>query len=154
MAAIAASGEMDLLRGTPCWSTTTRRTVRRPISLIRAATSVVAAACSSLSRPCRATKPGTPTPALSGRSSGIVVLTSKPSNRVCDHLGRSPGSVLFPQLIQQPGGEVVWLHVGQGQEGLGALHPWDLEDPGEQQVPQMGVVADAQPDQQVECAGH
>ena len=61
--ASAASADSDLLRGMPCWSTTTNRTVRRPSSLIRAATSSAALACRSSNRPCRAMKPGWPTPA-------------------------------------------------------------------------------------------
>ena len=62
MAAIATSGDSDLLRGMPCWSTTTSRMVRRSSSRIRAATASAAADCSSVYRPCRATKPRWPTP--------------------------------------------------------------------------------------------
>jgi hypothetical protein len=46
--ASAASADSDLLRGIPCWSTTTKRTVRRPSSLIRAETTSAALACWSV----------------------------------------------------------------------------------------------------------
>ncbi len=65
IAATAAPGDSDLLRGTPCWSTTVSRTVRSPSSAIRLATASAAAARSDVYRPWRATKPGCPTPLIS-----------------------------------------------------------------------------------------
>src|ERR1700678_3020664 len=145
MAAIATSGESDLLRGTPCWSTTTSRTVLRPSSRMRAATSSAAAACSLLYRPCRAMKPCWPTPLI---SCGGVVLTGL---RLRSGAGR--GASLLDYVLEQRGAEVVWLDVGERQERLGPLHAGDLEDLGEQQLTQVSVVADAQPDDEVEAAG-
>src|ERR1700761_5012879 len=145
MAAIATSGESDLLRGTPCWSTTISRTVRRSTSRIRAAPSSAAAACSPLYRPCRAMNPCWPTPLIP--CGGVVVPT------VSLRSGAGRGSALLDHVLEQRGGEVVWLDVGERQERLGALHAGDLEDLGEQQLAQMRVVADAQTDEQVEAAG-
>ena len=55
--------------------------------------------------------------------------------------------------IEQPGGEVIRLHVGERKERLGPLHAVDLEDLGKQQFPQVRVIPDSQPDQQVQAAG-
>src|ERR1700723_2234827 len=146
MAAVATSAESDLLRGRPCWSTTTSRTVLRPSSRMRAATSSAAAACSALYRPCRATKPCWPTPLIP--CEGLVVLTGL-------SLRSSAGRVaLLDHVLEQRGGEVVRVDVGDGQERLGPLHAGDLEDLRQQELAQMGVVADPQPHQQVEAAGH
>src|ERR1700691_2636011 len=68
IAAMAAEGDSILPRGTPCWSITASRTVRRPSSLIRAATSSAAAVRSAEASPCRRTKPGCPTPEKSEKS--------------------------------------------------------------------------------------
>src|SRR5580658_3141534 len=62
MAAIAASGDSILPRGTPCWSTTASRTVRSPADRIESATSRARASRSGVARPCRPTNPGCPTP--------------------------------------------------------------------------------------------
>src|SRR6185437_5133268 len=136
MAAIATSGESDLLRGTPCWSTTVSRTVRRPSSRIRAATSSAAAACSPLYRPCLAMKPCWPTPLT---PCGGLVMPMEWGLRS----GAGRGAALLDHLLKQRGGEVVRLHVCERQERLRALHTGDLEDLGEQQLPQVRMVADA-----------
>jgi hypothetical protein len=70
IAATAASGDIILPRGMPCWSTTTSRTVRRPGSRIRAVTSLTAAARPGPASPdsvspYRLTNPGCPTPEIS-----------------------------------------------------------------------------------------
>src|SRR5580692_7211505 len=147
MAAIATSAESDLLRGTPCWSTTTSRTVLRPSSRMRAATSSAAAACSALYRPCRATKPCWPTPLIP--CEGLLVPTG-----LSLRSGTGRGVALLDHVLEQRGGEVFWVDVGDRQERLGALHAGDLEDLGQQELAQMGVVADPQPHEQVEAAGH
>ena len=69
-AAMAASGDIILPRGMPCWSTTASRTVRRPSSRIRAVTSSAAPArpdpaSPDPASPYRATNPGCPTPEIS-----------------------------------------------------------------------------------------
>jgi hypothetical protein len=87
-----------------------------------------------VSRPCLATKPGWPTPASPPRASDARA--SDPRH-----------------LVQQRDREVLRLGVGERQERLGPLHARDLEDVGQQQIPQVGVVAHAQPDQQVKAAG-
>jgi hypothetical protein len=51
MAAIAASGDSILPRGTPCWSTTTSRTVFSPEERIEAAASCTRASRSGEARP-------------------------------------------------------------------------------------------------------
>src|ERR1700730_6521273 len=147
MAAIATSAESDLLRSTPCWSTTISRTVLRPSSRMRAATSSAAAACSALYRPYLAMKPCWPTPSIP--CEGLVVPTG-----LSLRSGAGRGAALRDHGVKQDGGEVVRVDVGDGQERLGPLHAGDLEDLGEQQLAQMGVVADPQPDEQVEAAGH
>src|ERR1700691_660621 len=146
MAAIATSGESDLLRGTPCWSTTTSRTVRSPSWPIRALTWSARAACSPLYRPCRAMKPCSPTPLT---PCGGVLMPIELSLR--SSAGR--GAALLDHVLKQRGAEIVGLDVGERQERLGPLHASDLEDLGEQQLAQVRVVADAQPDAQVEAAG-
>src|SRR5215472_11672260 len=134
IAASAASADSDLLRGTPCWSTTARRTVRSPRSRIRAETSSAALACQSVKSRCRATKPGWPTPAALNSS---CVLTGP----------------LLSHVVEQRHGKIVGLDVGQGQEGLRTLHAGNLEDRGQQQAAQVRMVADPEPDQEVEPAG-
>jgi len=62
IAAIAASAERNLVRGTPCWSTSTTRTVRNSLSRISAATLLAASSCSSVCSPCLATNPAMPMP--------------------------------------------------------------------------------------------
>src|SRR5580704_9605365 len=62
MAAMAASGDSILPRGTPCWSTTASRTVRKRSSRMRAITSCARASRSGEASPCRPTNPGCPTP--------------------------------------------------------------------------------------------
>src|SRR5580693_2852469 len=62
MAAMAASGDSILPRGTPCWSTTASRTVRSPSERIRDITSCARASRSGEASPCRPTNPGCPTP--------------------------------------------------------------------------------------------
>src|SRR5690348_4358912 len=67
---MAASGDIILPRGMPCWSATASRTVRRPSSRIRAATSSAAAArpapaSPDSASPYRPTNPGCPTPEIS-----------------------------------------------------------------------------------------
>src|ERR1700733_10655559 len=61
-AAIAASCDSILPRGTPCWSTTASRTVRSPADRIESATSRARASRSGVARLCRPTNPGCPTP--------------------------------------------------------------------------------------------
>src|SRR5215470_6654257 len=116
MAAIATSGDSDLLRGMPCWSTTVRRTVRRSSSPIRRAAAAAAAACSSVYKPWRATKPCWPTP-LTGplrNSFGEVLPIWLPS---CPVL-----TFLADHDIKHPGGEVVWLNIGERNERFGPLY--------------------------------
>src|SRR5215469_17134331 len=79
IAAIAASGDSDLARGTPCWSTTASRTVRSLVARIRSATSRALAVASWDISPCLATNPVCPTP-----ESGSVLIAAE--------YARAPGS--------------------------------------------------------------
>src|ERR1051326_1478497 len=117
MAAMAASGDSILPRGTPCWSTTASRTVRSPADRIAAATSCTRASRSGEASPCRPTNPGCPTPEGSA--------LTRVNNAVNQYLHvvtleRVHVPVQHPGLVrvQRPG----WLLGGQpGQRGPGPL---------------------------------
>src|SRR5215467_6313031 len=83
--------------------------------------------------------------------------------------GRPPGTSGWPKApflrhgaltfalahdLQHGDSEVFGFDVGEREERLGPLHAVDLENLGEQEFAQVRVIPDAQPDQQVQAAGH
>src|SRR5215469_13920538 len=127
IAAIAASGDSDLARGTPCWSTTASRTVRSLVARIRSATSRALAAASWDISPCLATNPVCPTP-----ESGSVLIAAeyarasgsgrraRPRVIVSIYPERARGS---GQQLDQGGDADADDHQAQGPRGEAAADP-------------------------------
>src|SRR5215471_8002156 len=128
---MATAGSRALPRGMPCWSTKPLW----PTPSTACWLALLPIRLSSDRKDVRETGAGTAEPRPVALS-GLLRLSPLPAH-----------------LVQHAGGEVSRLHIGQGQERLGPLHSVDLEDLAEQQLTQVRVVPDPEPDQQVEAAG-